>query len=398
MDAALKIRKVQLELLSDPDILLMIESGIRGGIATISHRHAKANNEYMGADFDPDKGSTFISYLDVNGLYSWAMSKPLPTSGFEWMTDDEIDDWKHLSCIIDVDLECPDDLHNLHNDYPLAPERVKMGNVEKLMPNLNNKINYVIHYENLKLYENLGLKIAKILRGIKFEESAWLEEYINLNTKLRIEAKQSGNNFEVDFFKLMNNSVFGKTLENIRNRVDIRFISSDKVAQKLAAKPNYDHCTIFDENLIAVHMKKTKLYFNKPVYLRMSILDLSKSLMYDFHYNYIKTKYGDKAKLLFTDTDSFAYEIKTKDFYKRYQPDIEKRFDASDYPTNHSSGIKTVLNSKVLGMFKDEACGNQIVEFVGFRAKLYSYKMLDGSEDKKCKGVTKKGGKKYSIR
>ena len=136
-------------------------------------------------------------------------------------------------------------------------------------------------------------------------------------------------------------------------------------------------------------MKKTKLYFNKPVYLGMNILDLSKSLMYNFHYNYIKTKYDDKAKFLFTDTDSLAYEIRTKDFYKDINPNIEKRFDTSDYPTNHISGIKTGLNSKVLGMFKDEACGKQIVEFVGLRAKLYSYKMLDGSEDKKCKGVTK---------
>ena len=127
-----------------------------------------------------------------------------------------------------------------------------------------------MHYENLKLYESLGLKITKFHRGIKFEESAWLEEYTNLNTKLRIEAKQSGNNFEVDIFKLMNNSVFGKTLENIRNRVDIRLITSDKVAQKLEAKRNYDCYTIFDENLIAVHMKKTKLYFNKPVYLGMA--------------------------------------------------------------------------------------------------------------------------------
>ena len=118
----------------------------------------------------------------------------------------------------------------------------------------------------------------------------------------------------------MNNSVFGKTLENIRNRVDIRLISSNKVAQTLAAQPKYDGCTIFDENVIAVHMKKTKLNFNKPVYLGMSILDLSKSLMYDFHYNYVQTKYRDNAKLLFTDTDSLAYEIKTKDFLQRYQP------------------------------------------------------------------------------
>ena len=180
-------------------MLLMIEISIRGGIATISHRHAKANNEYMGAEFDPTKESKFISYLDVNVVYSWAMSKLLLTSGVKSMTDDDIDDWKHLSCILNVDLEYPEDLLNLHKYYPLASKRVKMRNVEKLIPNLNNKTNYVVHYENLKLNENLSLKIAKIHRGIKFEESAWLEEYINLNTKLRIEAKQSGNNFEVDF-------------------------------------------------------------------------------------------------------------------------------------------------------------------------------------------------------
>ena len=138
----------------------------------------------------------------------------------------------------------------------------------------------------------------------------------------------------------MKRSVFGKTLENIINRVDIRLITSEKVAQKLAAKPNYGRGTIFDEDLPAVHMKKTKLYFNKPVYLGMSILELSKSLMYDFHYNYIKIKYGDNAKLLFTDTDSLAYEIKTNDFYKDINPDIEKRVDTSDYPTIHPSGIK----------------------------------------------------------
>ena len=118
----------------------------------------------------------------------------------------------------------------------------------------------------------------------------------------------------------------------------------------------------------------------------MSILDLSKSLMYDFHYNYIKTKYGDNAKLLFTDTDSLAYEITTKDFYKDINPDIEKRFETSDYPTNYPSGIKRGLNSTVLGMFNDEAGGKQIVEFVGLKAKLYSYKMLDGSEYKNVRG------------
>ena len=128
-------------------MLLMIESGIRGGITTISHRHAKANIEYMWTEFDLTKDSKFISCLDANNLYGWAMSKQLPTSGFEWMTDDELDDWKHLSCFLEVDLEYPEGLHNLRNDYPLAPERVKIWNIEQLIPNLNNKTNYVMHYE-----------------------------------------------------------------------------------------------------------------------------------------------------------------------------------------------------------------------------------------------------------
>ena len=114
------------------------------------------------------------------------MSKQLPTSGFKWMTDDDLDDWKHLSCFFEVDLEYPEDLHDLHNDYPLAPDRVKIGNIETLIPNLNNKTNYVVHFETLKFNESLGLKITKIHRGIKFEERAWLEEYINLNAKMRI--------------------------------------------------------------------------------------------------------------------------------------------------------------------------------------------------------------------
>ena len=162
----------------------------------------------------------------------------------------------------------------------------------------------------------------------------------------------------------MNNSVFGKTLENIGNRVDIRLISSEKVAQRLAARPNCDRCTIIDENLIAVHMKKTKLYFNKSVDLGTSILDSYKSLMYDFHYNYIKTKYGDNAKLLFTDTDSLAYEIKTKDFYKDINPDVEERFDTSDYPTNHPSGIQSGLNSKCLECLRMKLAGSKLLNLL----------------------------------
>ena len=237
----------------------------------------------------------------------------------------------------------------------------------------------------------MGLKLTKIHRGIKFEESQWLEKYIALNTELRTAA---ANEFEKDFFKLMDNSVFGKTMENIRNRVDIKLVNNKKQAEKLSAKPNFNHCNIFSEDLVAIHMKKTRLVFDKPVYLGMSILDLSKTLMYDFHYNYIKQKYGDKAKLLFTDTDSFMYVIQTEDFYKDISVDVKHRFDTSDYPPDHPSGIPSGFNKKVLGMFKDEAGGKVIDEFVGLRAKLYSYKMFEGEESKKCKGVKKSVVKK----
>ena len=382
-DAALKMTGVELELLTDPDMLLMIEKGVRGGVSMISKRHGKANNKYMGEEYDPSQPSKYITYLDANNLYGWAMSKPLPISNFKWMKN--LHNWRNRPCILEVDLEYPEELHDLHNEYPLAPESLNVGNVDKLIPNLMNKERYVLHRDNLLLYESLGIKIKKIHRGITFVESPWLKEYIDLNTGLRAKAT---NTFEKDFFKLMNNSVFGKTMENIRNRVDIKLITNEKEAKKLISKPNFHHRTIFTENLIAVHMKKTKVYYNKPIYLGMCILDLSKTLMYDFHYNYIKKKYGEGANLLFTDTDSLAYEIDTEDFYKDINPDVERLFDTSNYPANHESGIKVGTNKKVPGMFKDEAGGKQILEFVGLRAKLYSYRMKD-YEEKKCKGVKK---------
>ena len=228
------------------------------------------------------------------------------------------------------------------------------------------------------------MKLTKIHRGIKFIESEWMKPYIDKNTNLRAKAK---NNFEKDFFKLMNNSVFGKTMENIRNRVDVKLVNTEEKFKKLVAKPNFRSRKIFSENLISVHMKKTSLTMNKPVYLGMCILDLSKTIMFDFHYNYIKPKYGDKANLLFTDTDSLMYEIQTEDFYKDISGDVKNRFDTSDYPENHPSGIPKGINKKVLGMFKDEAAGKIIKEFVGLRSKLYSFIMEEGGENKKCKGV-----------
>ena len=395
-DACLKMTDIDLELLSDPNMLLMFEKGIRGGISIISNRYGEANNKYMGRGFNKNKPSKYLMYLDANNLYGCAMSMKLPTYGFKWLSGGDMEKlynnqvvqiWEKTSCILEVDLEYPENLHDLHNDYPFCPERVECKNgVEKLIPNLRNKTKYVIHYKNLIQCLKAGMKLTKIHKGIKFIESDWMRPYIEMNTNLRAKAK---NNFEKDFFKLMNNSVFGKTMENIRNRVDVKLVNTKNKLRKLVAKPNFKSCKIFNENLVSVHMKKTSLTMVKPVYLGMCILDLSKTIMYDFHYNYIKSKYGDKAKLLFTDTDSLMYEIETEDFYKDISGDVKDRFDTSDYPENHPSGIPTGINKKVLGMMKDEAGGKTIKEFVGLRAKLYSFVMDDGVENKKCKGVKK---------
>ena len=384
-DALLKHSKVKLELLTDPDMLLMFEKGIRGGISMISNRHGRANNKYMKEKFDSSQPSKFVPYLDANNLYGWAMMKPLPVGDFHWMNKEELENWMDYPCVLEVDLEYPEELHETHNDYPLAPERLKINKVEKLIPTLLKKEKYVLHGQNLKLYLELGLKLKWIHRGIKFREKPWMKSYIELNTDLRTKGK---NDFEKDFFKLMNNSVFGKTMENIRNRVDVRLVGNREKAQKLIVKPNLKHWVCFDENLIGVHLKRIKLVFNKPVYCGMSILDLSKTLIYDFHYNYIIPKFGKKQKLLFTDTDSLCYEIETDDFFTDIADDVEEMFDTSNFEKNHPSGIHG-KNKKVPGMMKDEAGGKIIEEFVGLRAKLYSYKMFEGKEEKKCKGIKK---------
>ena len=222
-DACLKMTDIDLELLSDPNMLLMFEKGIRGGISIISNRYGEANNKYTGRGFNENKPSKYLMYLDANNLYGGAMSEKLPTHGFKWLSSGEMEKlfnnrvvqvWEKIPCILEVDLEYPKNLHDLHNDYPFCPERVKCKNgVEKLIPNLRDKTKYIIHYKNLIQCLKAGMKLKKIHRGIKFIESEWMKPYIEMNTNLRTEAK---NNFEKDFFKLMNNSVFGKTMENIR--------------------------------------------------------------------------------------------------------------------------------------------------------------------------------------
>ena len=202
---------------------------------------------------------------------------------------------------------------------------------------------------------------------LKFDQSPWLKQYTDFNTEKQKHAK---NSFKKDFFKLMNNSVFGKTMENLRKRVDVRLVTDEKKLDKFTSKPTYMSSKIFNENLMTVHEVKKTLTLNRLAYVGMCILDLSKTLMYDFHYTYMKKKYNNRARLLFTDTDSLTYEIEVEDVYKDFWNDKDM-FDNSDYP--ESSPYHCNANKNIIGKFKDEACGIPITEFIGFKSKMYSY-------------------------
>ena len=336
------------------------------------------------------------------------MSQPLPYRDFKWIDPEEIilDNYHENSnkgIILEVDLEYPEELHDLHNDYPCAPEKIivtndmfspycskiknlhenSSGTVSKLIPTLNKKTNYVLHYQNLKLYQSLGLKPTKIHRVLEFKQRKWLKSYIDFNTETRKDAK---NSFEKDFFKLMNNSVFGKTMENLRKRCNVELVTDEKRLLKLTSKPTFISHKIFDENLVGVNTKTERLKLDKPSYVGMCIFDLSKTLMYDFHYNYIRKKNTLIATYFLLILIHFFHHIKTEgDVYEDFWED-RSLFDNSDYPK--SSKFFYGENNKVIGKFKDEAAGKPILEFIGLKSKMYSYTTED-KNNKTAKGVKK---------
>ena len=188
-------------------------------------------------------------------------------------------------------------------------------------------------------------------------------------------------------FNFMNNSIFGKTMENVRKHRDIKLVTTDKRRNQLVSKPNYHTTKWLSENLLAIEMKQTKVKMNKPVYLGLSILEISKTLMYEFWYDHMKPKYVDNVKTCYMDTDSFIIHIKTEDFYKDISNDVEKRFDTSNYEVNRP--LPTGKNKKVIGLMKDELGGKIMTEFAAFRPKTSSYLTDDCKKTKKAKGTKK---------
>lgn len=315
----------------------------------------------------------------------------------------EIHDEGENGFIFEVDLEYPENLHNAHNDFPFCCEKqtlpreavdindVKVNKIDKLLLTLSEKKNYVVHYRMLKLALRHGLVLKKVHRILSFKQGKWLKPYIDVNTQLRTRAT---NDFEKTFFKYMINSSFGKTMENLRLRADVKVVNKWEGrcgAGLLIARPNFKNCKIFSDTVVAIELHKTHIKMIKPIIIGMSILDISKITMYSFLYDFLKPKYGENCEVCYTDTDSFILSVKTDDFYADMKANIE-RFDTSDYPNepeihkNPNGNVYNMprVNKKVPGLFKDELNGETLAEYAGLGAKCYTVLPLS-TKISKCK-------------
>ena len=388
-DAALRLPRVGLQLITENDMYKFVENSIRGGISMVSTRRAQANNPSFPDTYDANLPNQHLIYLDANNLYGRAISQSLPTHRFRFLQQEEISALKQQDLsdddedgyIFEVDLHYPTSLHNQHDDYPLAPESLVIYRImysptqhsvfpesapqKKLTPNLREKVKYAVYSRNLKLYLQLGLVVTKVHRVLTFKQSPWLKTYIGFNTRHR---SLAGISFLKDFFKLMNNSVFGKTQEYLRNRVHV------ERKRRVIGNPITDCLT-------GIQCRVQTLTLNRPIYVGFTVLQLTKLHMYDFHYNHMNVKYphAKQLRLLFTDTDSLAYAVHTDDIYKDMATGAADRHDFSEYLLDHP--LYGESNRKSLGFFKGELNSVPMREFVGLRPKCFVF-LCTGKVDK----------------
>ena len=419
-DSALLHTEAKLEIPTDPDIHIFIDKGIRGGISFVGNPHAKAFNKYITKTNESNE-EDYIMFFDVNNQYGAAMSEYLPTDGFEWdlsfnnMSVEEqtefilaLKDDSPTGYIFQCDLEYPHNLHDLHDKFPMCPENLTIkdewlstyqmemkksfqikGVSKKLCLTLFDKKDYILHYRNLKFCLSKGLKIKRVNKVLKFNQSPWLRSYIKLNTKLRQEADSK---FEESFPKLMNNSFFGKTCQNKRKYTNIKIVTNSSEVERLIASPRLMRWKLIDEELGMFDMGQHSIKLDKPRYIGFCVLELSKLIMYKFHYDYILPHFP-KTKVLFTDTDSFCYHIKTnQDVYEVIKGN-STWFDFSNYPANHTN-FDNKINHLKPGVFKDETGSIPIKEFIGLRSKMYSILTNEGRGKRTAKGILRSQQKK----
>ncbi len=408
-DALLKHSEVELELFHDIDMLNFVQKGIRGGTSCIFKRHAVANNSHL-RNHDKNKPNSYLLYVDANNLYGFCMRQALPISNFRFLSDQELENFDIMSVkndsatgyILEVDLFYPDHLHDSHNDFPLAPQKMRISvdqwspwmhkvaeiyklrkkdGAEKLITSFYEKKNYVVHISTLQLYIKLGLVVNRLHKVLSFRQIAWMKEFIDFNSAKR---KEAVSKFEQDLFKLMTNSLFGKALENCFKKIDFRLVTNKKRFIALTSRPNFKEFSLVNRGLVGVHMKRTEVMLDKQISVGFTILDLAKRHMYKFHYSVMKEIYGDNIDLCFTDTDSLLYHIRTEDVYDDMKNNI-KYFDTSNYPTDHF--LFSDDRKKLPGPFKDEMSGHLIEKFIGLKAKCYTIVTEDRKTVKKAKGL-----------
>lgn len=419
--SAFKMTEARVELLKDVDKYTFIEEGIRGGMTFV-------NKHYVQTETSAEADERIeLLYIDANNLYGNALSQPLPSHDFKWLSQDDIarlnieeeDLTASLGYILEVDLTYPPEIQDISQDLPFAPEkeapsktwltpfmeeqwknitenrtasaegkseRKYCGN-KKLLLTHNNKRKYVCHGRLLQFYLQQGMEITKIHRVLQFRQEAYFKKYIDYNSRRR---QQATNNFEKDYYKLKNNSLFGKTLENPRKRMNFRLVNDENNLVDLASRAEFLSNIIFNDDLFGVHLCKKEAKMEKPIYIGMSVLELSKLVMYKFRYDKM-TQYSQEFRgdmeVIAGDTDSFFIKVTDIDVENVLLPKMleDGILDSSNFPHDHPCYSEKYKAR--LGCFKDECAGRKQQEWIFLRPKAYSLKSADGREYKRAKGV-----------
>jgi hypothetical protein len=403
-DAMLKFTGVKLDVLTDHEMYLFFEKSKRGGTTFMNEQYATANNKYI-PNHDPDKPSNYLLYLDANNLYGHAMSQILPFGNFKWVHS------KHLATLhkleiksdsptgytLEVDMHLPRERHEALKDFPPVCERTTIPvedlspfdekcnrdplkpqtmNTDKLVNHLAPVKKYVINLYALQHLKKLGYKVTKVHRAVSFKQSFWLRDYISFNSKKRQEAKNAGNDLMSTFFKLANNAVFGKTMENVRNHGSSKFAYNQSTAYNLFTDSAFQSSSIINENLVHVQLHNKLVKLNKPIYVGMTILDYSKADISGFYHNKMKPFYADNVNLLYTDTDSLVLDITTDDVFEDLQhPDLNSEFDFHKSKRNHNDVPPMTVGKMKLEYGPDQ----HLEEWVGVTNKVYAVKVAESS-------------------
>ena len=405
----MKYTDIKLQTLQDKDMILLLENNIRGGISSImGHRYMKSNENKK------------ILYFDANNLYGHSMSEPLPYDEIKFDKNIELEDILNtpddsdIGYFIEVDLKYPDNIKQKTKNFPFAPENKKINpdnfndymneikpdtyiQSSKLICDWSDKKNYLVHYRMLKFYIRHGMVVDKIHNIISFRQSRWLEKYINFNTQKRNKAK---NDFEKDFYKLLNNAFYGKTMENVRNRLKIKFIKKDDYREiiKQQSKLTFDGIHKSYDNCDSYTFKQNEVLMDKPIYLGFTVLELSKLHMYETYYDILQPYFGQQnIQLHYIDTDAFVLSLETQNIIEDLK-NLEDIFDFSNLDKNHE--LFSNKNKKVIGKFKIETPKNIFIdEFIVLRSKMYAFNCKDKKENKnKLKGISKGQSKNIKFK